>query len=72
MRIGGTELWSRISFNVPITVYLKGLYFCTKETIDPWGIVLQKSGIIIDAKERKPGFDLSLIFATRKHLKMHV
>jgi glycosyltransferase involved in cell wall biosynthesis len=69
MRIGGTEMVVKNIIQGADRSIFEMSIFCIEKPIGPWGIDLQKSGINIDAKERKPGFDISLIFAIRKHLK---
>jgi len=69
MRIGGTEMVIKNIIQCADQNIFEMSIFCIEEPIGPWGIDLQKSGVTINAKERKPGFDLSLIFAIRKHLK---
>jgi glycosyltransferase involved in cell wall biosynthesis len=45
--------------------------YCIETPIGPWGIEMQNAGLLITATARKPGFDIALIFAIRKHLKAH-
>jgi glycosyltransferase involved in cell wall biosynthesis len=71
MRIGGTEMVIKNIIEGADKALFAMSIFCIEQPIGPWGIDLQKSGIPIDAKERKLGFDTSLIFAIRKHLKQH-
>jgi glycosyltransferase involved in cell wall biosynthesis len=69
MRIGGTEM--------VIKNLIKGInhelfdmsIYCIEEPIGPWGRDLESNGIQITAQARQPGFDNSLIFAIRKHIK---
>jgi glycosyltransferase involved in cell wall biosynthesis len=68
MRIGGTEMVVKNIIQGADRSIFEMSIFCIEKPIGPWGIDLQKSGINIDAKERKPGFDIPLIFAIRKHL----
>jgi glycosyltransferase involved in cell wall biosynthesis len=71
MRIGGTEMVIKNIIEGADKALFAMSIFCIEQPIGPWGIDLQKSGVPIDAKERKPGFDTSLIFDIRKHLKQH-
>ena len=69
MRIGGTEMVIKNIIEGADNTLFNMSIFCIESPIGPWGIDLQKSGIIIDAKERKLGFDTHLIKAIRRHLK---
>jgi glycosyltransferase involved in cell wall biosynthesis len=69
MRIGGTEMVIKNIIEGADKALFEMSIFCIEEPIGPWGVDLQKSGITINAKARKLGFDISLIFAIRKHLK---
>ncbi|MFQ3237193.1 MAG: glycosyltransferase involved in cell wall biosynthesis [Paraglaciecola sp.] len=71
MRIGGTEMVIKNIIQGSDTNQFDMSIFCIEQTIGPWGIELQNAGLNISAVERKPGFDVSLIFAIRKHLKKH-
>ncbi|MFT5813099.1 MAG: glycosyltransferase involved in cell wall biosynthesis [Psychroserpens sp.] len=69
MRIGGTEMVIKnIIIGTDRSVFDMSI-FCIESPIGPWGVDLRNSGIQIATSERKPGFDISLIFAIRKHLK---
>jgi glycosyltransferase involved in cell wall biosynthesis len=69
MRIGGTEMVIKNIIEGADKALFEMSIFCIEEPIGPWGMDLQNSGITINAKARKLGFDISLIFAIRKHLK---
>jgi glycosyltransferase involved in cell wall biosynthesis len=69
MRIGGTEMVIKNIIQSADRSIFEMSIFCIEKPIGPWGIDLQKAGITIDAKERQPGFDISLIFTIRKNLK---
>jgi len=69
MRIGGTEMVIKNIIEGADKALFNMSIFCIESPIGPWGIDLQKSGIVIDAKQRKPGFDTQLIKAIRRHLK---
>jgi glycosyltransferase involved in cell wall biosynthesis len=71
MRIGGTEMVIKNIIEGADKALFEMSIFCIEEPVGPWGMDLQKSGITINAKERKTGFDISLIFAISKHLKNH-
>ncbi len=71
MRIGGTEMVIKnIVEGLDKTRFEQSLY-CIEEPIGPWGLALQQNGVQINARARKPGFDVSLIRAVRKHVKQH-
>jgi glycosyltransferase involved in cell wall biosynthesis len=69
MRIGGTEMVIKNLIEGSDKNLFEMSIFCIEQPIGPWGLELQKNGIQIVAKARKPGFDLSLIFAIRKYIK---
>ena len=69
MRIGGTEMVIKNIIEGSDAEKFTMSIFCIEKPIGPWGLDLQNAGISIDAKERKPGFDTSLIAAIRKHIK---
>jgi glycosyltransferase involved in cell wall biosynthesis len=71
MRIGGTEMVIKNIIQSSDADQFDMSIFCIEQAIGPWGIELQNAGLNISAVERKPGFDVSLIFAIRKHLKKH-
>lgn len=69
MRIGGTEMVIKnLIEGADITLFDMSI-FCIEQPLGPWGIDLQKDGLKIVTKARQPGFDISLIFAIRKHIK---
>jgi glycosyltransferase involved in cell wall biosynthesis len=69
MRIGGTEMVIKNLIEGSDPSLFDMSIFCIDPPIGPWGIEMQKTGVPITAAKRKPGFDISLIFAIRKHLK---
>jgi glycosyltransferase involved in cell wall biosynthesis len=69
MRIGGTEMVIKNIIDGADKTLFNMSIFCIEKPIGPWGVDLQKSGIVIDAKKRQPGFDTSLIKAIRRQLK---
>jgi glycosyltransferase involved in cell wall biosynthesis len=69
MRIGGTEMVIKSLIEGSDPKQFEMSIFCIEEPIGPWGIDLQNSGIKITAVERKPSFDMSLVFAIRDHIK---
>jgi hypothetical protein len=69
MRIGGTEMVIKNIIEGADKALFNMSIYCSESPIGPWGIDLQKSGIVIDSKERKPGFYTQLIKAIRRHLK---
>jgi glycosyltransferase involved in cell wall biosynthesis len=69
MRIGGTEMVIRNLIEGADTTLFDMSIFCIEEPLGPWGIDLQKRGLKIVSKARQAGFDTSLIFAIRKHIK---
>jgi glycosyltransferase involved in cell wall biosynthesis len=71
MRIGGTEMVIKNLIEGSDNDLFDMSIFCIEEPIGPWGIDLQNNGLQITAKARQPGFDTSLIFAIRKHIKDH-
>lgn len=68
MRIGGTEMVIKNLIEGSDSSIFEMSIFCIEEPIGPWGVDLQNNGLKIVAKARQPGFDVSLIFAIRKHL----
>ena len=71
MRIGGTEMVIKNLIEGTDYDFFDMSIFCIEEPIGPWGIDLQNNGLQITAKARQPGFDTTLIFAIRKHIKDH-
>jgi glycosyltransferase involved in cell wall biosynthesis len=69
MRIGGTEMVIKNIIQGADADQFDMSIFCIEQPIGPWGIDLQNAGLKVTAVERKPGFDTSLIFAIRTHLK---
>lgn len=69
MRIGGTEMVIKNIIEGNGNTGIEMSIFCIEAPLGPWGQELQANGIHITTKERKPGFDVSLIFALRKHIK---
>jgi glycosyltransferase involved in cell wall biosynthesis len=71
MRIGGTEMVIKNIIEGCDAEKFTMSIFCIEKPIGPWGVDLQKSGITIDASERKLGFDTALITIIRKHIKQN-
>jgi glycosyltransferase involved in cell wall biosynthesis len=71
MRIGGTEMVIKNIIEGSNPEVFDMSIFCVEEPIGPWGIELQNNEIQIASQARQPGFDISLIFAIRKHIKTH-
>ena len=69
MRIGGTEMVIKTLIEGSDPSLFDMSIFCIDPPFGPWGIEMQKTGVPVTAVKRKPGFDISLIFAIRKHLK---
>jgi len=69
MRIGGTEMVIKNLIEGSDPLLFDMSIFCIETPIGPWGIEMQNAGLAITASARKPGFDISLILAIRKHLK---
>ena len=69
MRIGGTEMVIKSLIEGSNSALFDMSIYCIETPIGPWGIEMQNDGLSITATSRKPGFDISLIFALRKHLK---
>jgi glycosyltransferase involved in cell wall biosynthesis len=69
MRIGGTEMVIKNLIEGSDPDLFDMSIFCVEEPLGPWGKDLQKNGIEITSKARQPGFDTSLIFAIRQHIK---
>jgi glycosyltransferase involved in cell wall biosynthesis len=69
MRIGGTEMVIKSLIEGSDPQQFEMSIFCIEAPIGPWGIELQNSGIKISTVERKPSFDMSLLFALRNHIK---
>jgi glycosyltransferase involved in cell wall biosynthesis len=71
MRIGGTEMVIKNLIEGSDPEVFDMSIFCVEEPLGPWGLDLQKSGIQINSRTRKPGFDTSLISAIRQHIKLN-
>lgn len=71
MRIGGTEMVIKNLIEDADQDIFDMSIFCIEGPIGPWGIDLQNNGLQITAKARQPGFDTSLIFVIRKHIKQN-
>lgn len=69
MRIGGTEMVIKNIIEGSNTQLFDMSIFCIEEPLGPWGVELKNAGTQVEAKERKPGFDTSLISAIRQHIK---
>ena len=71
MRIGGTEMVIKNLIEGSDSSLFDMSIYCIETPIGPWGIDMQNAGLAITSKARKPGFDISLIFAIRKHIKTY-
>jgi glycosyltransferase involved in cell wall biosynthesis len=71
MRIGGTEMVIKNLIEGSDSELFDMSIYCIETPIGPWGIEMQNAGLAITATARKPGFDIALIFAIRKHIKTH-
>jgi hypothetical protein len=69
MRIGGTEMVIKNLIEGSDPALFDMSIYCIETPIGPWGIEMQNLGLPITSTSREPGFDTSLIFAIRKHLK---
>lgn len=69
MRIGGTEMVIKNLIEGNTDANIDMSIYCIEAPLGPWGEELAKSGISITTKERKLGFDTSLIKAIRQHIK---
>jgi glycosyltransferase involved in cell wall biosynthesis len=69
MRIGGTEMVIKNLIEGSSAKLFDMSIFCIEKPIGPWGVKMQDAGLNIAAVQRKPGFDISLIFAIRKHIQ---
>lgn len=69
MRIGGTEMVIKNLIEGSDSSLFDMSIYCIETPLGPWGIELQNAGLDITVTARRPGFDKSLIFAIRKHLK---
>ncbi|MEP1446592.1 MAG: glycosyltransferase [Paraglaciecola sp.] len=68
MRIGGTEMVIKNIIEGSDAELFEMSIFCIEKPLGPWGVELKNAGLSISTKERKPGFDLSMLFSIRKHL----
>ncbi|MFC4700141.1 glycosyltransferase [Glaciecola siphonariae] len=71
MRIGGTEMVIKNIIEAADTERFNMSIFCIEAPLGPWGSALEQAGISINTHARKPGFDLRLISAIRRHIKLH-
>lgn len=69
MRIGGTEMVIKNLIEGSDSSLFDMSIYCIETPLGPWGIDMQNAGLAITSKTREPGFDISLIFAIRKHIK---
>jgi len=69
MRIGGTEMVIKNIIEGCDKEKYDMSIFCIEEPIGPWGKELEENGTNIHSKNRKEGFDFSLISAIRRVLK---
>jgi glycosyltransferase involved in cell wall biosynthesis len=68
MRIGGTEMVIKNIIEGADAAKFKMSIFCIEQPIGPWGQELEANGITIHSKNRKEGFDFSMIANIRKVL----
>ncbi|WP_420933456.1 glycosyltransferase family 4 protein [Alteromonas sp. A081] len=71
MRIGGTEMVIKNLIEGNDDTSINMSIFCIEAPLGPWGDELQASGITITTQARQPGFDVKLISAIRKHIKVN-
>tara|TARA_Y100001956_G_scaffold82936_1_gene107017 strand:- start:10143 stop:11246 length:1104 start_codon:yes stop_codon:yes gene_type:complete len=71
MRIGGTEMVIKNIIEGNSDSNIEMSIFCIEAPLGPWGEELRAKGIPVFTRERKPGFDFSLIRAIRQHIKTH-
>lgn len=69
MRIGGTEMVIKNIIEGCDSEKYDMSIFCIEEPIGPWGKELAENGTAIYSKNRKEGFDFSIISAIRRVLK---
>jgi glycosyltransferase involved in cell wall biosynthesis len=68
MRIGGTEMVIKNIIEGADKAKFEMSIFCIEQPIGPWGQELQANGTAIHSKNRKEGFDFSMIANIRKVL----
>ena len=68
MRIGGTEMVIKNIIEGADTAKFEMSIFCIEQPIGPWGQELEANGTAIHSKNRKEGFDFSMIANIRKVL----
>ena len=68
MRIGGTEMVIKNIIEGADTAKFEMSIFCIEQPIGPWGQELEANGTTIHSKNRKEGFDFSMIASIRKVL----
>ncbi|PKI02365.1 glycosyltransferase [Glaciecola sp. 33A] len=68
MRIGGTEMVIKNIIEGVDTAKFQMSIFCIEQPIGPWGQELEANGTTIHSKNRKEGFDFSMIASIRKVL----
>ncbi|WP_152561594.1 MULTISPECIES: glycosyltransferase [unclassified Alteromonas] len=69
MRIGGTEMVIKNIIEGNSTDDIDMSIFCIEEPLGPWGKAMNASGVQVTCEARKPGVDIKLIKALRKHIK---
>jgi hypothetical protein len=67
MRIGGTEMVIKNIIEGADKALFNMSIYCNESPIGPWGIDLQKSGIVINAK----GANLALVLNLLKFQKLY-
>lgn len=65
MRIGGTEMVIKNIIEGQDSDDIEMLIFCIEEPLGPWGVDLRSAGTTVASKQRKDGFDLSIIKSIR-------
>jgi len=69
MRIGGTEQVIRNLIEASAPAQTTMSIFCIEEPLGPWGKALRGAGTPVESVHRRPGFDLRVIAALRRHLR---
>lgn len=71
MRIGGTEMVIKSIIESSAATAFDMSVFCIEEPLGPWGDLLQEKGVPVYSHARRPGFDILLVKALRKHIRKH-
>lgn len=66
MRIGGGEMVIKNIVENSNPDKIESAIFCIEEPLGPWGELLKSKGLAIFSKQRKQGFDTSMIGAIRR------